>query len=264
MLPDDPLFNHPREYHTPPGREGWLARRFPRLFFYPLLWKCVAAGAYSAIKGRYGDEAWAFNSAQVLWSLEYVGCRIHAEGLEHITEIRGPCVIVGNHMSALETMILPALVEPRKHVTFVVKRSLTTAFAFGHIMRSRDPVVVDRKNPRDDLAAMLTGSEDRLARGFSMIVFPQATRSPNFVREQFNSIGVKIAGRNKVPLVPLALKTDAWGCGDKGALKDYGKIFPDVPVHIRFGKALNVEGNGKEEQEYLCRFIEDALAEWRG
>jgi 1-acyl-sn-glycerol-3-phosphate acyltransferase len=264
MLPDDPFFSHPREYRTPSGREGRLARRFPRLFFYPLLWKCIAVGAYVAIRGRYDNEFWALNSSQVLRALEYVGCRIHAEGLEHLTEVQGPCVIVGNHMSALETLILPGLIDPRKHATFVVKRSLTSAFAFGHIMRSRDPVVVGRKNPRDDLAAMLTGSEERLARGISMIVFPQATRSPHFDREQFNSIGVKIAGRNNVPLVPLALKTDAWGCGGKGALKDYGKMSPDVPVRFRFGKAMRVGGNGKEEQEQLCRFIEGSLAEWRG
>jgi 1-acyl-sn-glycerol-3-phosphate acyltransferase len=66
-----------------------------------------------------------------------------------------------------------------------------------------------------------------------------------------------------VPLIPLALKTDAWGCGVKGALKDYGNISPNLPVRFRFGKALRVEGNGKEEQERVCRFIEDALAEWR-
>ena len=264
MLPDDPVFNHPTEYHTPPGRAGWLPRLFPCLCLYPLIWKCICQGSYAAMRGRYDDEAWALNSFQVLQSLEYVGCRIHAEGLEHITEVQGPCVIVGNHMSALETLVLPGFVEPRKHVTFVVKRSLTTSRVFGYIMRSRDPVVVDRRNPREDLAAMLTGSAERLARGISMIVFPQATRSPNFDREHFNSIGVKIAGRNNVPLIPLALKTDAWSCGSKGVLKDYGKVRPDLPVHLRFGKAFRVEGNGKEEQEQLCRFIEDALAEWRG
>ena len=264
MLPDDPFFNHPREYRTPPGRESWLAKRFPRLFFYPLLWKCIGIGAYRAIRGRYDNDFWAINCSQVLRALEYIGCRIHAEGLEHITETQGPCVFVSNHMSALETIILPGLIAPRKRVTFVVKRSLTTAFAFGHVMRSRDPVVVDRINPRDDFAAMLMGSAERLANGISIVVFPQATRNPNFDRGQFNSIGVKIAKRNNVPLIPLALKTDAWGCGAQGVLKDYGKILPELPVRFRFGKALRVEGSGREEQEHLCRFIEDALMEWRG
>ena len=264
MLPDHPLVNNTWEYRTPPGREGLLAKRFPSLVFYPMLWKYIGVGGYLAIRGRYNSEFWIINSLQVLQALEYVGCRLHVEGLEHITEVRGPCVFVGNHMSALETMILPGILEPRKRVTFVVKRSLTTAFVFGHVMRSRDPVVVDRKNPREDLAVMLSGCEERLAGGISMVIFPQATRSPNFDRAQFNSIGVKVAKRNNVPLIPLALKTDAWGCGAKGALKDYGKIAPDLPVRIRFGKALCVEGNGKEEQERVCRFIEDALAEWRG
>jgi 1-acyl-sn-glycerol-3-phosphate acyltransferase len=264
MLPDEPFFNHPEEYHTPPGRAGRLARRFPRLFFYPLLWKFIGVGACVAIRGCYDDEYWALHSLQVVRALEYIGCRIHVEGLEHVAALKDPCVIVGNHMSALETLALPGLIAPRTRATFVVKRSLPTAFAFGHLMRSRDPVVVDRKNPRDDLAAMLTGSEERLARGISMVVFPQATRSPVFDRGLFNSIGVKIAKRNNVPLIPLALKTDAWGCGVKGVMKDYGRIFPDLPVHFRFGKPLRVEGNGKEEQEHLCRFIEDALAQWRG
>lgn len=263
MLPEDPFFNHPTEYRTPPDLAGRLARRFPRLFFYPLLWKHIGIGAYIAIRGLYDDDFWAINSRQVLRSLEYAGCRLHVEGLENVSTLEGPCVIVGNHMSALETLILPGLVSPRKRVTFVAKRSLTTAFAFGHLLRSRDPVVVDRKNPREDLAAMLKGGEERLARGISLIVFPQSTRSPTFDREQFNSIGVKVAKRGNVPLIPLALKTDAWGCGVKGVLKDYGKIFPDLPVHFRFGKPFRVEGNGKEEQEHLCRFIEDALAEWR-
>ena len=263
MLPDEPFFHHPTEYRTPPGLECRLAKRFPRLFFYPMLWRYIAGGACVAIRGRYDDEFWAVNSLQVLRALEYVGFQVHAEGLDHITEVHGPCVFVSNHMSALETVILPGLIAPRKRATFVVKRSLLTAFVFGHLMRSRDPVVVDRQNPRDDFAAILAGSEERLAKGISIIVFPQATRNARFDRERFNSVGVKIARRNNVPLIPLALKTDAWGCGKEGVRKDYGKIFPDWPVHFRFGKALRVEGSGKEEQEHLCRFIEDALAEWR-
>ena len=47
-------------------------------------------------------------------------------------------------MSSLETMVLPAIVQPIKHVTFVVKASLLNYPIFKYVMRSRDPVAVTR------------------------------------------------------------------------------------------------------------------------
>lgn len=260
MLPAVPPLNALAEYRTAPLRPGMLARLFPSLIFYPLMWGVIWRGARVAEAGLYTDEHWVFNSFEVVRALEYVGCRIIVEGLRHLSSFDGPCVIVGNHMSALETTVLPGLVRPHKPVTFVVKRGLTTAPVFRHIMCSRDPVVVDRRNARDDLAVMLKGSKERLEKGISLVVFPQATRNSEFDRASFNSIGIKIAKRNGVPVVPLALKTDAWGQG--GLHKDYGRINPALPVHFRFGEPFHVRGAGREEQERLCAFIENARREW--
>jgi len=33
------------------------------------------------------------------------------------------CVFIGNHMSILETFVLPCLIQPHRDVTFVVKES---------------------------------------------------------------------------------------------------------------------------------------------
>ena len=52
-----------------------------------------------------------------------------------------------------------------------------------------------------------------LRNGMSVIIFPQTTRIMDFDRKQFNSMGVKLAKRAQVPVVPIALKTDAWGVG---------------------------------------------------
>ncbi len=260
MLPDDPVFTNPSEYHSPEPAPGLFARFFPSCAFYPRIWGIIWRGAQVAKAGLYDDEAWALNSLEVVRALESVGCRLHVEGLEHLTAFPGPCIIAGNHMSALETTVLPGLISPRRRVTFVIKSSLTRAFVFRHIMCSRDPVVVGRVNPREDLAAMLEGGKERLQRGMSLVVFPQATRSLQFDRTQFNSIAIKIAGRNNVPVIPLALKTDAWGQG--GLHKDYGPVSPHLPVHFRFGAPFRVEGSGKEGQERLCAFIEQARAEW--
>ncbi|MGD8264746.1 MAG: 1-acyl-sn-glycerol-3-phosphate acyltransferase, partial [Desulfobacterales bacterium] len=73
----------------------------------------------------------------------------------------------------------------------------------------------------------------------------------------FNSLGVKLAKRGKVPVIPVALKTDAWGVGRK--FKDFGKIRPAIPVHITFGDPLQIQGSGKEEHKIIVDFISNTL-----
>jgi len=129
-------------------------------------------------------------------------------------------------------------------------------------MRSRDPIVVGRTNARDDLKAVLDGGAERLARGVSIVVFPQTTRTPIFDPAEFNTIGVKLAKRAGVPVVPVALKTDAWGNGR--LIKDVGRIDPSRPAHFAFGAPLRISGRGSEEHEEIVRHISDHLAAWGG
>jgi 1-acyl-sn-glycerol-3-phosphate acyltransferase len=103
---------------------------------------------------------------------------------------------------------------------------------------------------------------ERLQAGISIVVFPQKTRSPLFDPAAFNSIGIKLAKRAQVPVVPLALKTDAWGNG--ACLKDFGKIDPAKEVHIAFGEPLRVQGSGAAEHQQVVEFIRGNLEAWGG
>jgi len=127
-------------------------------------------------------------------------------------------------------------------------------------MRSRDPVVVGRVNPRDDLKAVLGKGAEKLGAGISVIIFPQSTRSVSFIPEEFNTLGVKLAARAGVPVVPLALKTDAWGIGKR--IKEFGRIDTSKTVHFSFGEPMHISGRGAEEHEKVSRFIQDCLKEW--
>jgi len=107
---------------------------------------------------------------------------------------------------------------------------------------------------------VLEGGEQRLKAGISIVVFPQTTRTPTFDPTDFNSIGVKLAKKAGAPIVPIALKTDAWGNGRY--LKDFGRIKPSSKVHFAFGNPLWVKDRGREEHEEIVRFISDKMAEW--
>lgn len=247
-------------YQSPERRPGLVARLWPSLAFYTkLLWIVYKAGS-KANWDRYDGTAWALSSEEVLRLLERIGCHIEVSGLDSVRATDGPCVIVGNHMSTLETFVLPCFIQPWRNTTFVVKHSLLTYPLFGEVLRSRNPVVVGRTNPREDLATVLGKGSERLAEGTSIIVFPQSTRSPVFDPARFNTIGVKLARRAGVPIVPLALKTDAWANGTR--FKDFGPIHAERTVHFAFGQPLSVTGQGKEEHHHICEFIAGKMAEW--
>jgi 1-acyl-sn-glycerol-3-phosphate acyltransferase len=127
-------------------------------------------------------------------------------------------------------------------------------------MLSRDPIVVGRSDPRKDLEAVMNGGAELLAKGISIVIFPQSTRSLEFKPEEFNSIGVKLAKKAGVPVVPVAIKTDFWGNGK--LIKELGPIDSNKTIHIKFGEPFSVTGNGKEENSRIISFIQSSLSEW--
>ena len=127
-------------------------------------------------------------------------------------------------------------------------------------MRSRDPIAISQTNAREDFRAMMEGGVERLAKGISVIVFPEGRRAAKFDPAGFNTIGVKLARRAGAPIVPFALDTGAWGIGKW--ISDMGPIDPSRRVRIAFGKPIEVQGRGTEEHEAIIRYVSEKLAEW--
>ncbi len=200
------------------------------------------------------------DSQNIFRYLESVGVRFHIDNLKVIQELKKPCVFIGNHMSALETFILPGILMPFRDITFVVKKSLMSYPLFKHIMISQNPVVVGRENPREDLKIVLDEGLDRLKQKISVVIFPQHTRTVDLDINHFNKLGVKLAQRAGVPIVPIALRTDAWGNGP--LIKDFGRIGPEKPVRFYFGDPLIVKENAREIHQHIVSFIKNKLKEW--
>ena len=145
--------------------------------------------------------------------------------------------------------------------TFEIKQSLMEVPFFRDIMTSLEAIPIGRANPRDDLKAVFEEGGKLLASGRSIIIFPQSTRSEEFDPEKFNSIGIKLAKRAGVPVLPFALKTDFLGNGRY--FRDLGPVRPEREVWVEFGAAREVAGNGQELQQEIIAFIRERLKEWR-
>ncbi|MDR2604509.1 MAG: 1-acyl-sn-glycerol-3-phosphate acyltransferase [Desulfovibrio sp.] len=250
----------PGDAYVTPEDAGAFERYWPSFFFTWYVVDIIRHDGKSASAGLYHGREWAEGSRRTVRLLERCGVRFRIDGMDNIDRADGPCVFVGNHLSTLETFVLPSLIQPRKPVTFVVKESLLRYPWFGPVLGSRNPVVVRRRNPREDFNAVMEGGTERLAAGRSVIVFPQSTRTPAFDPAAFNSMGIKLAKRAGVPVIPVALRSDAWANGR--FIKDYGGLDISKTVCIRFGEPMRIAGAGKAEHAAVCGFIDRNLTEW--
>ena len=249
-----------------PGRSSFIAKHVsgrPLAFIYYV--KLIATLTHASFRARRGlldYEKWARYSHRILEIVESVGGKVQISGLEAVAHHGGPIVFIANHMSLLETLMLASMVLPFSRITFVIKEELRHYPVVGHIMKGLNLIAVSRQNPREDFKVVMRAGCDFIAGGGSIFIFPQATRSVEFDIHTFNTMGVKVAAKAGVPVVPVAIKTDFQGNGK--FIKDMGPIDPQKTLYFKFGRPLAVEGNGRRTHERVVEFIAENLKAWGG
>lgn len=158
------------------------------------------------------------------WFLVHVVClRYRVCGLEHIPD--QPSVVMANHQSAWETIVLPRFLPP---LTWVLKRELLWIPFFGWGLASVEPIAIDRRVGRAALRQLLDTGSRRLRTGRWVMVFPQGTRMPPGDLGRFKPGGALLATRTGVPVVPVAHNAGRfWG-------RHQFLKYPGV-VHVEFG-----------------------------
>jgi 1-acyl-sn-glycerol-3-phosphate acyltransferase len=252
-------------YQTPSG-SGLVAKYLPVWLrspvYYIKLLSTLTYASFSARRGTLDDDRWAFHSHRVVQIVESVGGKVNISGLEALSQQPGPAVCIGNHMSLLETLILPGIALAFNRVNFVIKEELRHYPVLGSIFKALGLIAVSRKNPREDFKVVLREGHKFISSGGSIVIFPQATRSLGFDVQGFNTLGVKLASRAGVPVIPVAIKTDFQGNGK--LIKDMGPIDPTKMLYFKFGEPITVEGKGREAHQYVVEFISENLKAWGG
>lgn len=234
-------------YDTPESMRKSMLYRLSlgsRWYFYLNNFGIFARTGRCGRRGRLDKERQIYYSNKNFRLVEKCGGRIHLRGLENLRDVSGePVVLIGNHMSLLETALFHAVAREYLDFTFVIKQSLLTVPFFRDIMRSLGAIPVGRENPRDDLRAVLGDGKKVLESGRSIIIFPQSTRSETFDAAKFNSIGIKLAKSAGVRVLPFALKTDFLGNGKY--LRDMGPVRPKRGVYFEFAPRAPSKGTAR-------------------
>ena len=112
-----------------------------------------------------------------------------------------PVVILSNHQSQWETILFYKLVFP---VAPILKRELLRIPFWGWAMKLQRPIAIDRSNPREAGKSLLIQGVDRIKRGYSIIIFPEGTRSRPGTMKKFSRGGARLAVAAKAPIIPIA------------------------------------------------------------
>jgi 1-acyl-sn-glycerol-3-phosphate acyltransferase len=158
-----------------------------------LVWCRGAARADSALTDRM-VRWWAG-----VW-LRAAGTRVAAQGLEHL-RLAGGCVVVCNHQSALDPIVLLRTLPVSLRV--LAMRELFRIPLLGPAMRTIGMIEVDRASP--DLSRIDQAAARDLAAGHSLLAFPEGRISPDGTIGAFKDGAFVIAVTSQVPVVPVAI-----------------------------------------------------------
>jgi len=165
--------------------------------------------------GPFDRRRWVLHRFTSLWASLYTWLNpawpVRVIGRERLYEA-GPAVIVANHLSLLDILVLFRL---QSHFKWVSKIENFRVPLIGWNMRLCDYIPL-RRGDKQSVVAMLRRCDRVLAEGSSILMFPEGTRSASGRLRAFNPGAFQIACRNRVPLQPIIVRGTAEALPKRG------------------------------------------------
>lgn len=216
--------------------------------FHPIQWICFNVFGYQAHKVSV-DWLQFF----LMRCLNILGTRFTFNN-PHQIDTNQPLIIVANHQSMYD--ISPIMWYMRKHhPKFISKKELGKGIpSVSYNLRHGGSVLIDRKNPRQSLPAIMQFGEYIENTKRAAVIFPEGTRSKNGEPKPFQTKGLEILMK-KVPsalIVPISIN-NSWE-----TLK-YGKFPMGLGAHITFTVHQPLKLATFTDKEALIKDIESTI-----
>ncbi|MDZ4806619.1 MAG: lysophospholipid acyltransferase family protein [Candidatus Eisenbacteria bacterium] len=142
-------------------------------------------------------------SVQYMRSVVFlVGLKISAGGQEKVPS-GTTYIVMANHRSWWDIPAVMIGCWPMQ-LRFVAKKELADMPLFGLCVRQGGHVLIDR-NDRDSAIRTMRDSARRFAGRFSIVVFPEGTRSPDHRLLRFKRGGFHLSRELNIPIVPVSV-----------------------------------------------------------
>lgn len=121
-------------------------------------------------------------------------------GLENIPD--GSCVFVLNHQAIFDGFLVLSYIN--KDISLIAKKEIKRIPLISSWFKEINTIFIDRKNLKESVKAIKKGIE-MIKNGYSVVIFPEGTRSLGKQMNKFKKGSFKLALMTKVPIVPVTL-----------------------------------------------------------
>lgn len=209
-------------------------------------------GGLATIMFRFPRMQQAQRDLQVqAWAAEMLarlGVRLVMHGTAPVT---GPVLLVSNHISWLDILVLHAA----RHCRFVSKSDVRGWPLIGRLATGAGTLYVERRSRRDAMRVVHAMAQ-ALRDGEILAIFPEGTTGDGDTLLPFHANLLQAAISTNVPIQPVALRfVDALGqitqaasyIGDESLVSSLWRTLctPGVVAHVRFGKAEWAQGRDR-------------------
>lgn len=177
-------------------------------------------------------------------------------GTENLPK-RGPAVLVGNHLSVIDSIFMPLYV-PHRPVHFLAKSDYFTGrglrgWVVRRFMKGTGQLSIDRSGGKASEASLNTGLKV-LAEGKLLALYPEGTRSPDGDLHRGRTGVARTILAAQVPVIPAVV------VGTDKMLPIGSRRLHRVPIAIRFGEPLDFSRfTGLEGDRFVLRSITDEI-----
>ncbi|MCG8484289.1 MAG: 1-acyl-sn-glycerol-3-phosphate acyltransferase [Clostridia bacterium] len=224
------------------------------IFFYLYLFRIIPH--YFKIKklelqGDKEKHIEAIRNITFKWGnvlLKMAKVKLNIKGLENIPS--GPVLFVSNHQSNFDIPIYFAALD--KQFGFIAKSDLSKIPLFNKWIAIIKSVYIDRGDARQSLKAIQEGI-DLLKTGYSLVIFPEGTRSKSSKMSEFKKGSLRLATKSKVPVVPITLN------GSYKILEENNRI-QSASVDFIIHKPIETKNLSKEEANNLSETVYNIIS----
>ncbi|WP_027631709.1 lysophospholipid acyltransferase family protein [Clostridium hydrogeniformans] len=186
------------------------------------------------------------------WAMSHIklsGAKINVFGAENIPKDI-PVLFVSNHQSNFDIAIFMSYIDkPKGYISKIEMQKVPILKTWMEYMNC---IFMDRNNLRKSASAIIDGVKI-LKSGYSLVIFPEGTRSKGDNIGDFKAGSFKLATKSKVPIVPVTID------GSYKLMEANGNKIKPGEVNVYIHPMVETKDLTKEDETLLPNKVKEII-----